>query len=137
MAAAFSEYIVGLDVGSKRVGIALANAGVRLPSPYKTVPPDQLKAEINSLLADYSINTIVVGIPRNLDGNDTPQTAAVRTFIESLQLGQQVVFQDEALTSVKAEALLPTLSLAERAAGLDAVAAALILQDYINTMEKQ
>jgi putative holliday junction resolvase len=114
------EEFLGVDFGHKRVGIARGSAAARLAEPLKTVAADTAIAEINSLAAANSAAAIIVGLPRNLRG--TPQTQSVRQWVEKAkpQIGLPFYWQDEALTSVSSD-------------GDDARAAAMILQDFLDT----
>jgi putative Holliday junction resolvase len=116
------EEFLGVDIGHKRVGIARGSAAARLAEPLKTVAADTAIAEINSLAAANSAAAIIIGLPRNLRGEDTPQTQSVRQWVEKAkpQIGLPFYWQDEALTSVGSD-------------GDDARAAAMILQDFLDT----
>jgi putative Holliday junction resolvase len=103
----------------------------RLAEPLKTVPSGQELAEINRLAAENNAVAVVVGLPRSLDGNDTRQTGAVRNWVETAKqaVGLPFYWQDEALTSAAAAA--------GKAADIDAAAAAVILQDFLDTPEEE
>ena len=124
-------HYLGVDYGSARVGVATANSGERAKA-LTTVAP----AELVVLIQREAPQVIVVGLPRNLDGNDTPQTQAVRTFAANVlhPLAPSLVLQDEAGTSSEAEARLKALGRAYARAAIDAEAAAIILQDYLDSL---
>lgn len=117
---------VGVDVGSARVGIARGSTAAKLSEPLKTVPAAAAVEEIAALDPDF----VVVGLPRSLDGNETRQTAYVRDWVRSAmrRIDKPFYWQDEALTSHAAES-------SDDAAGRDAVAASVILQDFLDTPE--
>jgi putative Holliday junction resolvase len=139
--------IVGLDVGERRIGVAISDAtrtlarplGVLRPSALDDDAPRVAAAEVARLAGeDDGVACIVVGLPAHLDGSASPMTPRVRQF--AAELGRltelPVTLQDERLTSREAES---RLALAEkdwraRKAKLDAAAAAIILQDYLDTL---
>lgn len=137
---------VGIDYGRKRIGLAISDATAFLARPWQviTVPvgdPDAAAAMIGAvfpkLLAEFDgISGVVVGLPRKLDGRDTEQTANVRQFAAALEAitGIDVVLQDERLTSVEAEQQLAVREKdwKKRKQQIDAVAAAILLQDFLD-----
>jgi putative Holliday junction resolvase len=118
-------------VGGARIGIARGNNAARLAEPIKTIDTNQVIEELKKLAAQNSVTGIVVGLPRDLNGNETAQTAAVRQWVKSAksEIGLKFYWQDEALTSRQAEMTEP------KDAGTDAVAAAIILQDFLDSEE--
>ena len=122
---------LGIDYGAKRVGLAVADSEVKLAHPLSTVAPHELVTTIKS---QGPFDTIVVGLPRSLDGNDTPQTLAVRRFTDDKlgSLEAEIVFQDEAGTSSMAEDRLKESGKPFEPAQIDAEAAAIILQDFLD-----
>ena len=136
--------ILALDIGVKRIGIAFADTKVRIAIPRDMIPVDG--EELAAIAKNYRLEKaelIVAGLPRNNQGEETQQTQYVRDFIQKLQtyFAEQektqlfVRFQDESLTSVMAEARFGNnISRNDRATGkVDAEAAAIILQDFIET----
>lgn len=124
---------MGLDVGEKRIGVAVAHGGVRIAVPLETIEVDGSESErIKQLVQAEGIATIVVGYPRNQSGEATAQTAYVERFAESISgVASELIFQDESLTSVIAENQLIATGKPYRKGDIDAKAAALILQDYL------
>ena len=130
-----TKKLLGLDVGSVRIGVALADMSVRIAIPHDTLTVDgtELKA-IAEEVVQNDIDTIVVGYPRNQAGEVTDQTATVEAFADQLKdMAPQIVFQDESLTSVTAEQRLQARGEAYTKADIDAEAAAIILQDYLES----
>lgn len=131
--------LLALDVGDKRLGLAVARAEVRVPISLPTLERDgaQLWQQLRAIIKEYDVNQLVVGLPRGLDGQDTAQTRAVQTFAEQLnqELSLPIAWQDEALTSVAAEEHLQTNHQPHQKGDVDAMAATLILNDYLNTEE--
>jgi putative Holliday junction resolvase len=109
----------------------VANSSVGLARPAATVAPDKL-AEF--LAARGPFDVIVVGLPRGLDGQETPQTLVVRRFVDDVleKLAPRVELQDEAATSAVAEERLRQSGKRYRREQIDAEAAAIILQDWLD-----
>lgn len=129
--------ILSLDVGERRVGVAIASLIARLPTPLVTLDNDEhIWGKIQELRKSEGIETIVVGLPRNLSGEDTAQTQYVRDFAAHLS-DVIVVFQDEALTSRKAETELKSRGKPFAKGDIDALAATYILEDYMQTHEER
>ena len=128
-----AKTLVALDVGEKRIGVALADTAVRIAVPYDTVEVDGREVEtISELIFKEKASTVVVGYPRNQAGLPTAQTTYVETFMQQFsELDVEIVFQDESLTSVVAEERLKAHNRPYSKGDIDAQAAAIILQDYI------
>ena len=124
---------LGVDYGSARVGLALGDDEVRLAHAETTVGPRELAAAIKRL---GPFDAVVVGLPRSLDGAETAQTLAVRRFTDDVlsDISAEIVFQDEAGTSSVAEAMLRDSGRKYDKADIDAEAAAIILQDYLDAL---
>lgn len=125
--------ILGVDVGETRVGVALANSVARFASPYATlINTDSIFEQIHDIIKRESVELVIVGLPRNLSGEDTDQTRYCRSFGAHLEAFVPVAFQDEALTSRKAEAELKARGKAYDKADIDSLAATYILEDFLN-----
>lgn len=127
-----AEYIIGLDYGHKRVGVAVAHHVARLPRPLTTLAnTDALLDDIRTLVADEGGMLVVVGLPRGMDGGYTAQTEAAEAFAKELRSVLQVPVElgDETLTSVDAEASLQGSG--HQKADVDALAATYILERYL------
>jgi len=127
------DNIVCLDVGEKRIGVAVADTSVRIAVPFDTVLVDGNEIEsIAKIVVNERAETIVVGYPRNQSGEATAQTQYVEEFASKLKdIASKIVFQDESLTSVMAEEQLAIHKRPYNKGDIDAQAAAIILQDYI------
>jgi putative Holliday junction resolvase len=128
--------LLALDVGSVRIGVARASSLVRLPEPLMTLQNGpQTVEQIKQLVIEHDAHTLVVGLPRGLEGQETAQTAAVREFVALLsqQLSIPLVLQDEAVTSRKAEEELQARGKPYAKGDIDALAATYILDDYLKT----
>ena len=128
-----NKALVGLDVGEKRIGVAVADLSVRIAVPYETILVDGTEIEkIEALVSSQGADILVLGYPRNQGGEVTSQTQYDEDFASKLEyLGVKIVFQDESLTSVMAEQRLKDQGVAYEKADIDAQAATIILQDYI------
>jgi putative Holliday junction resolvase len=136
---------LGIDYGERRIGLALSDPTGLLASPWKKIDNDanlgaaaqRLALEVDALVAEPDgLAAIVIGLPRRLSGEDNAQTARVRKLAELLgdKTAIPITFQDERLTSHEAEERLATRvrDWRKRKQQLDAMAAALILQDYLD-----
>jgi putative holliday junction resolvase len=123
---------LGIDYGAKRIGLATADDQAKLASPLTTVGSAELAETIQR---EGPFAAVVVGLPRSLSGTETAQTLAVRHFCDDVlwrKLHIEPVFQDEAGTSGLAEEHLKESGKDYTKADIDAEAAAIILQDYLD-----
>jgi putative Holliday junction resolvase len=131
---AASETILALDVGERRIGVARAFLGAPFPGPLTTLDnPDTFLSDIQALCASEGAAALVLGLPRNLSGQETTQTKWVQEFgkrLESL-LSIPVYWNDEAVTSIAAEAELRRRGKPYAKGDIDALAAVYILEDFI------
>ncbi len=127
--------VIGIDYGSKRIGVAVSLDGERPQRRAILTNDEGLNKALRAAVIEIGANTLVVGLPRNLDGEDTAQTALVRKFALELEssLGIDVVLQDEADTSNLARERLEHQGMRgdELSAALDSEAAVIILEDYL------
>lgn len=126
--------ILALDVGDKRIGVAVASEVARLPRPLTTLPrTDDFLDKLRDIIEDERVRVLVIGLPRGLDGQQTEQTAVTEKFIEELDkaLDLPVRRQDEALTSQKAENELTGKRSKAATGDVDSLAATYILEDYL------
>ncbi len=125
--------VMALDVGEKRIGVALADEAIKIAIPFDTVEVDGTELDrIAAIIADENITKIVVGYPRNQSGEPTAQTQYVERFAKTLNVfGVPVDYQDESLTSVQAEARLQAQKKPYQKGDIDKTAASIFLQDYL------
>lgn len=126
--------ILALDVGGVRIGVAMADAELKFANPLTTLINDgAIWDTLAALIEENDVQTVVVGLPRSLQGHETPQTQICRNFAKSLSERLQIAveLQDEATTSVKAEAELRSRGKPYEKADIDALAATYILEDYL------
>lgn len=124
---------LALDIGEKRIGVAQADNEVRIAFPLCTVLVDDLWLKrLREIVAEVAPSVLVVGYPRNQQGEPTAQTREVERVAAELEsLKVPIVFQDESLTSVLAEDYLKRHNKNYTKADIDAHAAAIILGDYL------
>lgn len=129
--------VLALDVGERRIGVAIASRIAKLPRPLTTLQNSpSVWEDIRTIVKNEQADIIVVGLPRGLSGNDTKQTLEVRDFASKLadETGIPVELQDEALTSHQAEAELVSRKRGFDKGMVDALAATYILEDYLLSM---
>jgi putative holliday junction resolvase len=137
--------IMAVDFGTRRIGLAVSDPSATLARPLETVagsadPRAAVAAVVRAIetfeAADEPITTIVVGLPKRLDGSANEQTPRATAFAAVLaaRTGKEVVLQDERLTSHQADELLGERERdwRVRKRRLDAAAAAVILQEYLD-----
>jgi putative Holliday junction resolvase len=128
---------MALDIGEKRVGVALANSFARIANPLTTIEnTEQLAVNIQQLMNEHDVSVLIAGVPRGLDGQDTAQTAFTIGVIQDLEakLGQTIVQCDEAGTSHLAESALLRHGKPYEKSDIDAWAARYILEDYMQSL---
>jgi putative pre-16S rRNA nuclease len=126
---------LGIDYGSRRVGLSTATDEAKLASPLKAISPGELVSFIKD---NGPYDRVVLGLPRSLDGHDTPQTLAVRHFADDVlwrKLNIEPILQDEAGTSALAEDRLKESGRDYQKGDIDAEAATIILQDYLDSAD--
>lgn len=138
--------MVGVDVGLRRIGLALSDATGLLASPWQTItasgrPEADADLIVTAVAAvDDPLQAIVLGHPRKLDGSATHLTAHVEALAAALRtrVSVPVVLQDERLTSHEAETRLAERekNWRKRKDKLDAAAAAVMLQDYLDALSR-
>jgi putative pre-16S rRNA nuclease len=140
----FAMRVLGIDIGARRIGLAISDATRTLARPLETIhvkddrdAVTRVAARIAELASDEDgVMTIVIGLPRRLDGAASDETTRVTAFIAELRTRTSlpIVTEDERLTSVEAERRLALRERdwKKRKQKIDAAAAAIILQDYLD-----
>lgn len=126
------QYILALDYGEKRVGVAIAHVVARLPRPLTVIlTSETLLADVRKLVSQEDAGLVVVGLPRSMNGGYTAQTHAAEAFALELKkiLTVRVELADETLTSVDAESVLSGRRHGK--GDVDAMAASFILERYL------
>lgn len=131
--------IVGIDYGSKRVGIAISDPLRLFAQPVSTVEPEDVLSHLKSLQDTYGIERIVIGWPLTLEGDDGTAMALVQPFVERLRRrfpNVEIVKWDERFTTEEAKRTLFDAGVSRRARRdrkrINAAAAAVILQEYLS-----
>jgi putative holliday junction resolvase len=132
--------LAGLDVGTKTIGLAICDPGWSFAGPAETIRRTKFLADLEALrtfVEDQAIVGLVVGLPLNLDGSDSPRTQSVRAFARNLApLGLPILLWDErwSTQAVERAMVAADVSRARRAAAVDKLAAAHILQGAIDAL---
>lgn len=132
--------LIGLDVGTKTIGIALCDSSWTIATPAELLRRTKFSADLErlkALMAAQSVKGIVVGLPLNLDGSDSPRTQSVRAFARNLEpLEFPILLWDErwSTQAVTRTLLDADASRARRAELVDKMAAAYILQGAIDAL---
>jgi putative holliday junction resolvase len=133
--------VMALDVGEKKIGIAISDALLMTAQPRPTLRRKDLKSDISilgRLVEENEVHEIVVGQPLHMDGRESPQSEKVARFADEVRkaLNVPVVFWDERLTSFAAEQHLEEMGLKwrERRDHIDKIAAMIILQGYLDSL---
>jgi putative holliday junction resolvase len=132
--------LIGLDIGSKTIGTAFCDAGWTFASPADLIRRSKFskdKVALTTIIATRDTKGIVIGLPLNLDGSESPRSQSSRSFARNIaDLGLPILLWDERMSTVAAErAMLEAdLSRAKRAERIDNAAAAHILQGAIDAL---
>ena len=130
--------VLAIDYGSKRMGFAIGNTNLKTANPLEPLMRKNLNHDINhikDLVAEYEIETIVMGYPLNMNGSQSDTSKRVDLFKDKLLKRLQITVQlvDERLSSMEAESILaPTKrDFMQRKKVLDSMAAVVILKDFM------
>jgi putative Holliday junction resolvase len=135
--------LMGVDLGTKTIGLALSDVESRIATPLETIKrvkftPDAER--IKALVERYDVGGLVVGLPLNMDGTEGPRSQATRAFVRNLKplVPRPVLFWDERLSTVAVTRTLldADASRAKRADAVDKMAAAYILQGALDRYER-
>ena len=140
--------LIALDVGEKRIGVAKCDTSVRIAVPVGMLAVDGKEIEnLIKLVTAYNTDVIVVGMPRNLKGEQTQQSENIKNFVKTLNKTLvlkkpnhktiKIFFQDESLTSVEAKNRLKNKPVNKQSGEIDAEAAAIILQDFVENLARR
>ncbi len=135
------QRLMGLDVGSKTIGVALSDAGRTIATPNVTIRRRKFMADaevLRAMIEENEVGGLIIGLPLNMDGSEGPRCQSVRQFAANLlgRIDIPTAFWDERLSSVTAErALLEAdMSRKRRAEVIDKMAAAIILQGALDRL---
>lgn len=136
--------VMALDVGERRIGVALSDTTRVLATPLTTVRATPRAAAIEriaALVAQHEVADLVVGLPLTLSGLIGPQAQSVQAFVDDLRpaIAVPIHMLDERLTSVAAERMMLDLGVKpeRRKARIDEVAASIILQDFLEAQRER
>ncbi|MEY2407585.1 MAG: putative pre6S rRNA nuclease [Verrucomicrobiota bacterium] len=134
--------IMALDYGTKRIGVAISDELKMIAQPLEFIAAERFEAvvaRLQQLFADKPCKLVVVGLPRNMDGTYGPAADKVRAFVERLKgtLAVPVRTWDERLTSAQANRVLLAANVRrdQRKQKVDAMAAAILLQSFLDSSE--
>jgi putative holliday junction resolvase len=132
--------IMGLDLGSKTIGMATADATRQIATPRETIARKKFTEDAKALISfaeKETIGLLVFGLPLNMDGTEGPRCQSTRAFVRNLAklTPLPVVFWDERLSTVAVNRVMleADLSRAKRAENVDKLAAAYILQSFLDS----
>ncbi len=135
--------LLGLDVGTKTIGLALSDTRQRIASPLDTIRRTKFKDDMATLAAfveKHGVGGLVVGLPLRLDGKDGPRTQSVRQFAKNVLAARDLplIFWDERLSTlaVERDMIAANLTRQRRAAIVDRAAAAYILQGCLDWLSR-
>jgi putative Holliday junction resolvase len=131
---------LGLDIGDKRIGVACGDTEVRIATPLDVLTRGSLAQDARALAQlarAYDATYLVVGLPRNMNGTQGAQAEAVKTYAQALAnvVGLPVIFWDERLSTIEATQRVQATGARGKKSRrhLDAIAAAVILQDFLDS----
>jgi putative Holliday junction resolvase len=135
--------LLGLDLGTKTIGLALSDGLLTIASPHSTLKRTKFAADANaltSLAGELGVFGLIIGLPLNMDGSEGPRAQSTRAFARNLArlMPLPAAFWDERLSTVAAERAMieADMSRRKRAEKIDAVAASLILQGALDRMAR-
>lgn len=137
------QRLLGLDLGTKTIGLALSDIDFRIASALKTLKRTKFREDAAALVkiaGEFQVAALVIGLPLNMDGSQGPRVQATQAFVRNLApiLPLPVVYWDERLSTVAAERALiaADMSRQKRGAVIDATAAAFILQGALDRLSR-
>ena len=129
---------IGIDLGSRRVGLAISDKMNMIASPYKTLTfknEQDLLDQLRLIIVDFKVKSIVLGLPLNMNGEDSAQTKKVREFKSVLSIfNLPIIFEDERLSSISAKRslVMQDIKTGHNKSEIDKRAAAIILQQFLD-----
>ena len=132
--------LLGIDTGTKTIGTAICDAGWRFATPAKPIAKGKFmrdKAAIEAIVAERGISGLVIGLPLNMDGSESPRSQSARAYARNLGvLGLPILLWDERWSTQAAarDLIGQDISRAKRAERIDSAAAATILQAAIDAL---
>ena len=132
--------LLGFDLGSKTIGLAVSDSMLMVSSPLETLRRTKFTADAEKLLAliaEKGVGGLVLGLPRNMDGSEGPRAQSTRAFANNMagKVDLPITFWDERLTTAEAERVLidqADMNRKRRGEVIDKMAASIILQNYLD-----
>ena len=139
------ERLLGLDLGSKTIGLAISDSGFMIASPLETIQRKKFTSDalaLKAIIDERQIGGLVLGLPKNMDGSDGPRVQSTRQFAANLleRFDIPIAFWDERLSTMAVERVLVNeadMSRRKRSAVVDKMAASYILQGALDLMASQ
>lgn len=135
------QTIVGLDLGTKTIGIAISDLGLTLANPRPLIRRKKFKLdaeELIAIIASENVGVAIIGLPSNMDGSQGPRVQATKAFVSNMSKFTELpfVFWDERLSTVAAERALIGMDVSrkKRKDRIDSAAAAFILQGALDRL---
>jgi putative Holliday junction resolvase len=135
------QRLLGLDVGSKTIGLALSDVSRSIATPLDTLRRTKFSEDarwLRALMKEHEAAALVIGLPINMDGTEGPRCQSVRQFAQNMlaMSDMDICFWDERLSTVAAERAMieADMSRSKRAENIDKVAAAYILQGLLDNL---
>jgi putative Holliday junction resolvase len=132
--------VLGLDLGSKTIGLAISDSGLAVASPLETIRRRKFTADAEALIAlvaERSVGGLVLGLPKNMDGSEGPRAQSTRQFATNLleKIDIPIALWDERLSTAEVERVLideADMTRKRRGEVVDKMAAAVILQNFLD-----
>ena len=136
--------LMGLDLGSKTIGLALSDVTLMIASPFQLIKRSKFTADaqkLESLIDDYDVGGLILGLPFNMDGSEGPRCQSTRQFASNLLARRDIAlsFWDERLSTVAVQRVLieqADMNRKRRAEVVDKAAASYILQGALDAMAR-
>lgn len=135
--------LLGLDLGSKTIGLALSDSGLAVASPLETIARKKFTADAQklfALIAEHGVGGLVLGLPKNMDGSEGPRAQSTRQFATNLleKTDIPIAFWDERLSTAEVERFLvdeADMTRKRRGEVVDKMAAGVILQGFLDFLK--
>ncbi len=135
------ERYMGLDVGTKTIGVALSDPMFMIASAHKTIKRTNVENdldEIEQIINDYNVTKIIVGMPYNMNKSVGPQGQRVMSFVDLIKrrVDNEIIYIDERMTTISANKILMETNVRRenRKEHIDKIAATFILQSYLDSI---
>lgn len=134
------QRLLGLDLGSKTIGVAISDSGLVVASPLETIRRKKFTADAEALIAlisERGVGGLVLGLPKNMDGSEGPRAQSTRQFAANLleKIDLPIALWDERLSTAEVERVLideADMTRKRRGDVIDKMAASVILQNYLD-----